>query len=105
MMMAQFIGIVFGLSICGAVFINQALQSLQKLLPDTISETQIRALITGTSSNAIDVIPESYRTDAIAAVVQSLCKVFILAYVGAAAALVASVFLSRRRAFHNERKA
>lgn len=44
---AQFIGIVFGLSIGGAIFINQALKALRVILP-TAPESDLRRVISGT---------------------------------------------------------
>lgn len=73
MMLAQFIGIVFGLSIGGAIFINTALYSLRSLLP-LLSEADLRGVISGTSSNAIELIPVALRDDAVAAIVGSLRK-------------------------------
>ncbi|KFY78723.1 hypothetical protein V499_02163 [Pseudogymnoascus sp. VKM F-103] len=93
MMLAQFIGIVFGLSIGGAIFINTALSSLRSLLP-LLSEADLRVVISGTSSNAIELIPVALRDDAVAAIVGSLRKLFIPAYVAAAVALVVSVFIN-----------
>ncbi|KFZ03942.1 hypothetical protein V502_10536 [Pseudogymnoascus sp. VKM F-4520 (FW-2644)] len=102
MMLAQFIGIVFGLSIGGAIFINTALSSLRSLLP-LLSEADLRGVISGTSSNAIELIPVALRDDAVAAIVGSLRKLFIPAYVAAAVALVVSVFINRGKAFHATR--
>ncbi|KFX94971.1 hypothetical protein V490_04060 [Pseudogymnoascus sp. VKM F-3557] len=102
MMLAQFIGIVFGLSIGGAIFINTALSSLRSLLP-LLSEADLRVVISGTSSNAIELIPVALRDDAVAAIVGSLRKLFIPAYVAAAVALVVSVFINRGKAFHAAR--
>jgi MFS family permease len=73
MMLAQFTGIVMGLSIGGAIFINEALKSLKALLP-MLPETQLRGVISGTSSNAIMNIPVELREEAVATVVNSLRK-------------------------------
>lgn len=74
MMLAQFAGIVLGLSIGGAIFINEALKALRLLFPD-IAESQLRAIISGTSSDAISIIPVDLRGQAISAIVDSLRKV------------------------------
>lgn len=99
MMLAQFIGIVFGLSIGGAIFINEGLRSLRDLLPQ-ISEAQLRGVLSGTSSNAVNVVPEELRDQTLKAIVESLKKLFIPAYVAAAVALLVSVFLKVSRVFH-----
>ncbi|KAF1348563.1 major facilitator superfamily domain-containing protein [Delphinella strobiligena] len=102
MMLAQFTGISLGLSIGGAVFVNQALIALKVAFPD-IAEDQLRTIISGTSSNAISIIPADLRDQAVSAIVDSLRQVFIPAYVGGAVAFVAAIFLKRHRAFHAER--
>lgn len=92
MMLAQFIGIVFGLSIGGAIFINEGLKSLHTLLPD-LTDAQLRGVLSGTSSHAVDVVPEALRAQALSAIVDSLQKLFIPAYVAAAIAFIVSIFL------------
>ncbi|KAG9984867.1 major facilitator superfamily transporter, partial [Aureobasidium melanogenum] len=94
MMLAQFAGIVMGLSIGGAIFINEALESLKVLLP-MLPEDQLRSVISGTSSDAISKIPVELREQAISALVDSLRKIFIPSYVAAAVALVTAVFLKK----------
>jgi MFS family permease len=73
MMLAQFTGIVMGLSIGGAIFINEALKSLKALLP-MLPEAQLRSVISGTSSDAITSIPAEFREEAVIVVVNSLRK-------------------------------
>lgn len=51
-MLAQFIGIVFGLAIAGAVFINGAIDGVQVLLPH-MARQDIQGLISGMSQSAI----------------------------------------------------
>ncbi|KAH0343556.1 PLP-dependent transferase, partial [Aureobasidium melanogenum] len=92
MMLAQFTGIVMGLSIGGAIFINEALKSLKALLP-MLPEAQLRSVISGTSSDAISKIPVELPEQTISAVVDSLRNIFIPSYVAAAVALVTAVFL------------
>lgn len=48
MMLAQFIGIVFGLAVAGAVFVNVAISSLHGILPAT-PRAEIQAIIGGRS--------------------------------------------------------
>lgn len=49
MMLAQFIGIVFGLSISGAIFVNEGLKSLRSVLP-RIPESQLKQMLSGKSN-------------------------------------------------------
>ena len=95
MMLAQFIGIVLGLSIGGAIFIDEGFKALRVILPD-LSEAQLRGVLSGTSSNAVDVVPEALRAQALEVIVASLTKLFIPAYVAAAVAFLTSIFLKVR---------
>lgn len=99
MMLAQFVGIVFGLSISGAIFINDALQALRVILPD-IPESQLRQVISGTSSGVLSELSPVVIDETISAIVYSLRKLFIPAYVAAAVAFLVSIFLKRHKAFH-----
>lgn len=117
MMVAQFTGITLSLSIAGAIFVNEALSSLQDLLPMVSTAdlsailsgelaslvlyfstglrlTDVRSPVAGTSNTAIDAVPESLRGATIEIIVQSLGKVYIPAYVGAAIAFLLSFFLN-----------
>lgn len=102
MMLAQFIGIVFGLSIGGAIFINQALKALRVILP-TAPESDLRRVISGTSSGILDQYSPELRARALTAIVHSLRQLFIPAYTAAAVALVVSIFIKRNKAFHTAR--
>ena len=62
MMLAQFTGIVMGLSIGDAIFINGALKVLKSLLP-MLPESQLRSVISGISSDAISSIPAELREE------------------------------------------
>ena len=48
MMISQYTGITLGLSICGALFINKALEALRVLLPD-YTDAQLNAITSGKS--------------------------------------------------------
>lgn len=50
MMISQYSGITLGLSVCGALFINKALEALRVLLPD-YSEAQLNAITSGKGSS------------------------------------------------------
>ncbi|OCK99433.1 MFS general substrate transporter [Cenococcum geophilum 1.58] len=102
MMLAQFVGIVFGLSISGAIFINEALKALRVILPD-IPESQLKQVISGTSSGILSQLPRTLVDETVAAIVFSMRKIFIPAYVAAAAALLVSIFIKRHKAFHTAR--
>ncbi|MCJ1327053.1 hypothetical protein MMC10_003719 [Thelotrema lepadinum] len=73
MMLAQFAGIVLGLSIAGAIFINQGFDALRAALP-SLPDDQIRAVLSGTSSGVLASLSPSDANTAIAAIVSSLRK-------------------------------
>ncbi|CAJ2505539.1 Uu.00g129330.m01.CDS01 [Anthostomella pinea] len=98
MMMAQYGGITIGLSVSGAIFVNQALKGLRGLLP-SFSELQLNAIISGTSGNAIETVPEQLREPAISILVEGLRQTFILCFVAGAIAFILSVFLNKKKAF------
>lgn len=93
MMTAQFTGITIALSISGAVFINGALNDLARLLPN-LPSSQLNEIISGTSSSAMDAVPQELRPAVIETIVDNLALVYIPAFVGAALALLLSAFLS-----------
>ncbi|KAI9654953.1 MAG: hypothetical protein M1821_005706 [Bathelium mastoideum] len=73
MMLAQFVGIVFGLSISGAIFINEGFKALSAVLPN-IPEAQIRQVLSGTSSGVLSSLSSTQVDASIAAIVYSLRK-------------------------------
>ncbi|KAK4452516.1 major facilitator superfamily transporter [Podospora aff. communis PSN243] len=101
MMVAQYLGVTFGLSIAGAAFINDAKNSLAALLP-AFTEEQITSLISGTSDSALELVPEDLRGAVIVAIIDGLRKVFIPAFAGAAVCLGISAVLSKKKVFTSE---
>ncbi|KAH6658493.1 major facilitator superfamily domain-containing protein [Truncatella angustata] len=98
MMIAQLGGIGLGLSIGGAVFINESLDNLSVLLPD-ISRDNLQLVITGTSSAALRGLTPEVRQQVIDVIVQAMGDVFILTYVAGAFCLVASMLFTKRKMF------
>lgn len=72
--LGQLGGIAIGLSVCGAVFLNRAIVSLQPLLPD-MSRVDIQRAVSGTSSSVFLSLPEETRKAALDVIVKSLTKV------------------------------
>ncbi|KAI6086547.1 major facilitator superfamily transporter [Hypoxylon rubiginosum] len=99
MMTAQYSGITLGLSIAGAVFLNYAMIDLRALLPG-YPDDQLNAIISGTSGSAFETVPVELRGAVVDIIVDSLRKVFIPSFVGAAGAFVLSFFLNKKRFFH-----
>ncbi|KAL8935279.1 MAG: hypothetical protein Q9211_004782 [Gyalolechia sp. 1 TL-2023] len=71
MMLAQLLGITFGLSISGAVFLNKAIDGLSKVLPD-VSRDQIQTAVLGASGNLFATLPAEVRRRAINVIVDAI---------------------------------
>lgn len=52
-MLAQFVGIVFGLAVSGSIFINGAMDGVQMILPQ-MARPDIQSLISGTGNTSIN---------------------------------------------------
>lgn len=55
MMLAQFVGIVFGLAVAGSIFVNGAIDGVHKILPQMTSQ-DIQSLISGTVTHLLSII-------------------------------------------------
>lgn len=63
-----------GLSVAGALFVNQAVNGLHIVLP-TLDRSELLAAISGTSSELFESLPEATRKEALEAIVLGLRKV------------------------------
>ncbi|KAI8932349.1 hypothetical protein NX059_010542 [Plenodomus lindquistii] len=97
MLIAQLSGMTLGLSISGAVFINNAQKGLEKALP-FIPSDQIHQMVAGASNQVVKSLSEDLRTVAFETIIESWQKVFICVYVGAAVSLVVSILMNNGRA-------
>ncbi|KAJ5536079.1 major facilitator superfamily transporter [Penicillium frequentans] len=95
---AQNIGIVLALAISGSVFQNQALDSLQKLLPG-IPREALRGAISGSNSDLIKTIPAETQAKVIHAIVYAMSHTYYLVITAAVMTAVGSLFLKRERIF------
>jgi hypothetical protein len=94
MMLAQFMGIVFGLSVSGAIFVNEGLKALRALLPQ-IPEAQLKQTLSGksrleyhclrgrltqpgTSSRVLSSLSPDLAEQALVAIVKSLRKMLVV---------------------------
>ncbi|KAF3010362.1 hypothetical protein E8E14_009434 [Neopestalotiopsis sp. 37M] len=98
MMIAQLGGIGIGLSIAGAVYVNQALEQLSSLLPGVPRDT-LQLAITGTSSAYFRSLSEEDRANAIDIIVAAMSHTFVLVYVAGAFCFVASLLFTKRKLF------
>ncbi|KAJ5524144.1 hypothetical protein N7494_010794 [Penicillium frequentans] len=94
----QNIGIVLALAISGSVFQNQALDSLQKLLP-RIPREALRGAISGSNSDLIKTIPAETQAKVIHAIVYAMSHTYYLVITAAVMTAVGSLFLKRERIF------
>lgn len=72
---AQLSGLAFGLAIAGAVFLNVAQNQLAVLLPN-VPISEIRQVITGTSSSFFSTLPLDTRDQALDIIVSALSKTY-----------------------------
>ncbi|KAK3356399.1 major facilitator superfamily domain-containing protein [Lasiosphaeria hispida] len=98
MMLGQLGGITFGLAIAGAIFVNDAVGGLMKVLPD-VSREDLQLALSGASGSYFGSLPSGVRSQATDTIVFSMQKVFIPVYVGAAVSLVCSVLFTQRKLF------
>lgn len=91
--LAQTGGIALGLSLAGAVFINEAVDGLTRVLPG-VPRSELQLAVSGTSGTYFQSLPEDVQDQAIDTIVGSLARVFILVYVGCAVTLVLSLLFT-----------
>lgn len=82
-----------GLSIAGAVFVNQAVGNLGFILPD-MTHAQLVQAVSGSGSRVLGSLTPEKLADTIHGIVLALRQVFILGYVAAAMGLICSLFIS-----------
>lgn len=70
---AQLGGMTLGLSISGAIFVNTAKANLLNLLPN-IAPSQTQQILSGTSSDALQMLPLEIRTQALSIIVSAWQK-------------------------------
>ncbi|EEH37138.2 hypothetical protein PAAG_07694 [Paracoccidioides lutzii Pb01] len=100
MMLAQLLGITFGLSISGAVFINYTINGLVKTIPN-ITYNEVEAALLGVSSNFLGRLTPEIQRASLEVIAEGIRKVYILVYVSGAVGLVTAVFLNRKGKVHS----
>ncbi|KLJ06336.1 hypothetical protein EMPG_10268 [Blastomyces silverae] len=99
MMLAQLLGITFGLSISGAVFVNYAMNGLLDTIPN-VSHDEVESALLGVGSNLLGQLPAEIQAASLRVIVEGIKKVYIPVYVSGAVGLVASIFLNRKGKVH-----
>ncbi|BCR99692.1 uncharacterized protein AKAW2_50034S [Aspergillus luchuensis] len=97
MLLAQLLGMTFGLSITGAIFVNVAQNGLFKLLPN-LSREQVSQVVSGTSSALLNKLPYTVRDRALDIIVHSWRYLFTCVSFGAGVSLLCAVFMENKRA-------
>ncbi|KAJ5947957.1 major facilitator superfamily transporter [Penicillium verhagenii] len=96
--LAQNLGIVLALAISGAVFQNQALDSLQQVLPGLPRE-ELRSAISGSNSQMIGNLPVETQAKVIHAIVHAMSHTYYLVVAVGVLTAVGSVFMKVERIF------
>ncbi|KAL6229583.1 hypothetical protein BDW75DRAFT_249483 [Aspergillus navahoensis] len=92
MMVSQLGGIVLGLGIAGAIFVNESTNGLIKLLPDADPDA-IKNAIGGTASGFFQTLSKAQQAAALDIIVKAINDVYILLIVAGAIGVILSVFL------------
>lgn len=92
MSLAQNLGIVFSLAISGAVFRSEAIDKLQKILPD-LSKDELRGAITGNDSGVITHVDDDTRAKVIHAIVKAMSHTYFLVVTAGVMAVIGSAYL------------
>ncbi|EFQ35943.1 major facilitator superfamily transporter [Colletotrichum graminicola] len=95
-MIAQYTGITAALSVSGAVFVNEGLSGLRRLLPDLPVE-DLNSILSGKSSEAIHAVPEELLPAVIDVIVDNLRKTFIPAFFGSAVVFLIGFALNKKK--------
>ncbi|KAM3064830.1 hypothetical protein ACMFMG_010459 [Clarireedia jacksonii] len=98
MMFSQLGGIVLGLGMAGAIFVNKAVQGLTDLLPGTSSDV-IKASIAGTSSELFQTLPADQLKPALTVIVNAIDDVYILLIAAGGIAIIGAALLKREKLF------
>lgn len=73
-MIAQLLGITFGLSISGAVFVNYALNGLLKAIPN-VTHDEIESALLGVRGNILGSLPANIQAASLTVIVEAIKKV------------------------------
>lgn len=72
---AQLLGITFGLSISGAVFVNYAINGLLDTIPN-VTHDEIESALLGVSGNILGQLPAEIQAASLAVIVEGIKKVY-----------------------------
>lgn len=95
---AQMAGPAFALSIANAAFLNEAMSSLHKVLPQ-VSTQQIQLVIDGAASDFVNGLSATTRQSVTDAIISALNKAFLVSLTAGALTLVLACFLKWEKLF------
>ncbi|KAL4974562.1 major facilitator superfamily domain-containing protein [Aspergillus desertorum] len=95
--LAQFAGITIVMAIANAVFLNECLSEIPKILPN-VPRSEIEAAIQGTS-DLLDTLSSETHTQVLKAIVSGISKAYALEITAGALVTVLSLLMKRERLF------
>ena len=95
---AQLVGPAFALSIANAAFLNEAMGSLHRVLPQ-VSTKQVQLIIDGAASEFMDGLSTTTRASVIDAIISALDEGFLVSLTAGALTLVLACFLKWEKLF------
>ena len=98
---AQLTGPAFALSIANAAFLNEATESLQRILP-SFSKRDIQLVIDGAGSDIVNSLSEGTQEKVTGAIVKALDKPFVVSLTAGALTLLLACFLKWEKLFTTE---
>lgn len=94
-LLAQYLGMLLGLAICGSVFQDNALSGLQKLFPDHGRE-ELRGALAGVHGDFVRELPEDIQTQVLHAIADTISSIYWLVIAVGLWVAFASVFAKVR---------
>ena len=94
--LGQLLGPVISLTVAGTVFVTSAISGIQDLLPD-VPEAVIKNAIGGTAGDLFASLDDATRQAALAVIVHSISKVYILAITAGAVGFIAAIHLKHEK--------
>ena len=98
---AQLAGSGVALAVANTVFLNSASKGISAVLPE-LSAEEVRAIILGVGSETYAALAPDARSRAVAVIVESLSKVYIIAMVSSGLTVVLSLFMKRGQMYHGK---
>lgn len=95
-MQGQLLGVIISLAIAGSIFITNAIQGLSAIFPN-VPISDIKDAIAGTNAEYLRSLPIDLQNEALAVLVASMDRVFILGISAGAVSIICGVLLTQKR--------